>query len=96
MKSHRAKSNTSCSTATTIKKKKKKKEQHLQNAENIENPGEQANICHKTLSASQILDLNALQEKKATIFAIELLDHQPIQLQLESWDQLQYEPQKYW
>lgn len=35
-----------------------------------------------TLTASQTLDLNVLQEKKAAIFAIELLDHKPIQLQL--------------
>lgn len=35
-----------------------------------------------TWIASQALDLNALQEKKAAIFAIELLDHKPIQFQL--------------
>lgn len=35
-----------------------------------------------TWITSQALDLNALQEKKAPIFAIELLDHKPIQSQL--------------
>lgn len=31
---------------------------------NIENSREQEDICHMTLTASQTLDLNALQEKR--------------------------------
>lgn len=63
MKSHGANPRASYSTAITIQKEKEKTAAPPV-LKNIENSREQEDICHMTLTASQTLDLNALQEKR--------------------------------